>query len=161
LRHWLVETTLGASLGVASLVGLASPLVRADTTTQAPQRQPSDPAYAAAVRRTAGMVGDAEAQRLANAHGLQVLNLTWEDTARFKNSAVGPNISDMTIQVPVTDRNGVTRLSCMPVIRYDNFSDRSADVAPEKFFLLVGNEKGQGLRRVSLREYLGNPRLYL
>jgi hypothetical protein len=30
---------------------------------------------------------------------LQILNLTWEDTARFKGSAVGPNISDMTIQV--------------------------------------------------------------
>jgi hypothetical protein len=161
LRPWLVETALGTSLGVASVVGLASPLLRAEETVQVPHQAPSDPLYAAAVRRTAGMVGDAAAQRLARDHHLGVLNLTWEDTGRFKNSAVGPNISDMTIQVPVTDRNGVTRLNCMPVIRHDNFSDRSADVAPEKFFLQVGNEKGRDLRRVSLREYLGNPRLYL
>src|SRR5260370_15813413 len=102
-----------------------------------PQR--SDPAYAAAVRRAAGMVGDGEAQRLAGGHGLRLLNLTWEDTGRFKNSAVGPNISDMTIQVPVTGRDGVTRLSCMPVIRHDNFSDRTADVAPEQLLLLACN----------------------
>jgi hypothetical protein len=60
------------------------------------------------IRLTEGMVSDQEAQRLAREYGLRILNLTWEDTARFKGSAVGPNISDMTIQiqraVPGTDR---------------------------------------------------------
>src|ERR1022692_1899292 len=56
-------------------------------------------AYLEAIQRTAEMAGDAEAARLARNYGLDVLNLTWEDTGRYKNSAVGPNISDMTIQV--------------------------------------------------------------
>jgi hypothetical protein len=56
-----------------------------------------------------------DAQRLAARHGLHVLNLTWEDTGCFKGSAVGPNISDMTIQVQQLDPAGgqarVSRLS--------------------------------------------------
>jgi hypothetical protein len=49
----------------------------------------------------------------------------------------------------------------MPVIRYPNFSDRSADLRMDDFFLRVGNEKAEPLRRVSLREYLGDLRHYL
>jgi hypothetical protein len=49
----------------------------------------------------------------------------------------------------------------MPVIRYPNFEDKSADIKPDKFFLLVGNEKGKDLERISLGEYLGNVRKYL
>src|SRR5262249_55069760 len=71
--------------------------------------------YPEVVRKTAAMVHDREAQRLAKKHGLEVLNLTWEDTGRFKGSAVGPNISDMTIQVQTL---GGKQLTCMPVIRF-------------------------------------------
>ncbi len=49
----------------------------------------------------------------------------------------------------------------MPVIRYPNFSDLTADISPDDFFLLVGNEEGEDLQPVSLREYLGNIRNYL
>ncbi len=120
------------------------------------------PAYEEVVSRTANMVGDAEVQRLAAAHGLQVMNVTWEDTGRFKNSAVGPNISDMTIQVQQAgSREGQFSLTSMPVIRFPNFDDKSADVSTEKFFLLVGNEKGDQLKAVSLRDYLGGIRQYL
>jgi hypothetical protein len=94
-------------------------------------------------------------------HKLQVLDVTWEDTGRFKGSAVGPNISDMTIQVEDRDASGGHRLTCMPVIRYPNFADRSADLAMDDFFLRVGNERGATLRRVSLRDYLGDLRSYL
>jgi len=118
--------------------------------------------YAEVVSRTAGMVSDARAQDLARAHGLQVLPVTWEDSARYKNSSVGPNISDMTIQVQQRDaRTGQYQLTCMPVIRFPNYDDRSADIATDKFFLLVGNEKGERTRAVSLREYLANIRKYL
>ena len=121
----------------------------------APQPTPEDP-YAGVIRRTANMVHQSEAVRLAERHGLSVLDLTWEDTARFKGSSVGPNISDMTIQV----RHG-ERVTCMPVIRHPNFSDRSADVAIDDVFLRVGNEKGGALKRISLRDYLGNLRSHL
>src|SRR5262245_40382546 len=80
--------------------------------------------YRLAVKRTERMPSDSKAQSLAHRHGLQILNLTWEDTGRFKGSAVGPNISDMTIQVQCpTERGTDVELACMPVIRFPNFSD--------------------------------------
>jgi hypothetical protein len=119
-------------------------------------------AYKKVVDQTAAMVSDEAAQKLAAAHGLNILNVTWEDTGRFKGSAVGPNISDMTIQVQIMDpRDEKFRLACMPVIRFPNFEDKSADLAPDKFQLLVGNEKGGELKRVTLREFLSDLRKYL
>jgi hypothetical protein len=118
--------------------------------------------YQDVIRETTGMVNDPYALELARRYGLSILDLTWEDTGRYKNSSVGPNISDMTIQVQRRDpRTGDYELSCMPVIRYANFADRTADVPLDKFYILVGNEKGKGLKRVSLKEYLGNFRSYL
>jgi hypothetical protein len=118
--------------------------------------------YEDVIGLTEALVNDSDSQRLAAAQGLQILNLTWEDTARYKGSAVGPNISDMTIQVqrrlPKSDQYALT---CMPVLRYPNFSDISGDISPDHFFLLVGNERGQPLQRVTLRSFLGNLRSYL
>lgn len=114
------------------------------------------PDYQQVVADTAAMVSDPKATRAAQSHGLQILNLTWEDTGRYQNSSVGPNISDMTLQVIDGDR-----LSLMPVIRFPNFEDKSADLRPENFQLLVGNEDGRSLRKVNLKEYLGNFREYL
>jgi len=124
--------------------------------------QPIDPAYLAAIQRTSGMVWDDNALRLAQMHGLDLINVTWEDTGRFYDSAVGPNISDMTIQVQYKDpETGEYVLSLMPVIRYPNFVDHTADISPDDFYLLVGNEDGDDLERVTLAEYLGNFRKYL
>lgn len=121
-----------------------------------------DPEYLGAITRTAAMVGDADAVRLASEYGLQVLNVTWEDTGRYYDSSVGPNISDMTIQVQHWDADRESyQLTLMPVIRYPNFSDLTADISPDDFYLMVGNEKGEELQRISLTEYLGNFRSYL
>ena len=121
-----------------------------------------DVEYRDAIQRTAQMVWDSAAQNLAAAHDLQILNVTWEDTGRYYGSSVGPNISDVTIQVgnrhPRTEE---FELTLMPVIRYPNFTDLTADISPDRFFLLVGNENGEELKPVSLREYLGNIRRYL
>jgi len=113
--------------------------------------------YNEAIQKTAAMAEASRPRRLAKEHGLDIVNLTWEDTGRFKGSAVGPNISDMTIQV----RDDRGRPSCMPVIRYPNFTDKTADVALDEIFLRVGNERGEKLKRVSLRHYLGDLRHYL
>lgn len=122
----------------------------------------TDPVYIEAIQRTAAMANDPEAQQLARHHDLNIVNVMWEDTGRYKGSSVGPNISDVTIQVMYQQpRSGKYQLSLMPVIRYPNFSDLSADISPDHFYLLVGNENGQPLQRVSLREYLGNFRAYL
>jgi hypothetical protein len=118
--------------------------------------------YETVVQQTASMVSNANAQALAQKYGLNILDITWEDTGRFYNSSVGPNISDMTIQVqqhnPISDEY---KLSLMPVIRHPNFTDESADVPLDRFFLQVGNEKGETLKRVSLRDVLGDLRRYL
>jgi hypothetical protein len=121
-----------------------------------------DPDYAEAIRKTAAMVNDPRTRRLVEKHGLNILNITWEDTGRYYNSSVGPNISDVTIQVqhwnPCTEE---VELTLMPVIRHPNFSDLTADISPDDFTLLVGNESGRDLRRVSLTEYLSRLPRYL
>jgi hypothetical protein len=121
-----------------------------------------DPDYLQAIENTAGMVWNEEAIALASKYGLNVLNVTWEDTGRYYNSSVGPNISDVTIQVQHQDPySRESRLTLMPVIRTPNFTDKTADISLDKFYLLVGNEDGSGLHKVTLQEYLGNIRSYL
>ncbi|NJR67582.1 MAG: hypothetical protein HC771_02145 [Synechococcales cyanobacterium CRU_2_2] len=127
-----------------------------------PSRAERSQQYRNVIQKTVNLVNDSAAQRLAQRFGLNILNVTWEDTGRYKNSAVGPNISDMTIQVQQRDpSSGQYNLSLMPVIRHPNFSDETADVDLDKFFVLVGNEKGKALERVSVRELLGDLRKYL
>jgi len=98
------------------------------------------------------MVNDPTARKYADKYGLDIVNVTWEDNARFKNSCWGPCISDMTLQV--NDRR-------LPVIRTPNFEDLTWDVEIDKIPLVVGNESGEPLRTVTLKEYLQNFRDYL
>lgn len=125
------------------------------------QKTQDSNAYHDAIMKTANMITDRQAQKLVKRYGLQILNLTWEDTGRYKNSCVGPNISDMTIQVGFERPNGRFEVKCMPVIRFPNFSDTTADIDPRDFVLLVGNEKGQSLKRSSLYDFLEFPIKYL
>jgi len=55
-----------------------------------------DQQYHAAVIETRDMISDARARKMVEASGLQILNVTWEDTGRYKDSAGGPNIGDTT-----------------------------------------------------------------
>jgi hypothetical protein len=107
------------------------------------------------------MVSDRQVQKLVEKHSLQILNLTWEDTGRYKDSSVGPNISDMTIQVGFERPDGTFEVKCMPVIRFPNFSDITADIDPRDFVMLVGNEKEKPLKRISLYDFLEAPTKYL
>lgn len=118
------------------------------------------PSFEEAVSNVAEMVWNAKIRDTATSYGLDVVNVTWEDTGRYGNSCWGPNISDLTIQVHHGDRNNEV-LTCMPVIRYPNFHDLSADLDPDEFFLLVGNERGEDLEPVSLTDYVDNFRDYL
>jgi hypothetical protein len=120
-----------------------------------PTAQP-DATYADAIARTAEMTSSRDAAKLASERDLHILDLTWEDTGRYKGSAVGPNISDMTIQVAHAGR-----VTCMPVIRHPNFSDKTADVSIDDIVLRVGNERGARLTNATLRDYLRDLRRYL
>ena len=118
--------------------------------------------YQQVIERTRSMIYDSTATALAQNWGLNILDITWEDTGRYDNSAVGPNISDMSIQVQTQDPDtGDYRLSLMPVIRHPNFTDLTGDIPIENFYVLTGNEKGEALEEVPLAELLDNLRDYL
>lgn len=139
------------------LLGVAAPPASARDSAKLNNR-----AYIDAIDRTEAMVYNEQIHELARRHGLDVVNVAWEDTGRYDNSSVGPNISDVTIQVqrPIegTDQHS---LALMPVIRYPNFTDRTADIGIDELHLPVGNESGGELSRVSLQEYLANIDEYL
>ena len=109
------------------------------------------------ISKVESMVWNQSAQNMAHRHGLDLVNVTWEDTGRSKNSSVGPNISDMTIGV--RDENGL--LHPMPVYRFSNFTDKTADIKAESFFLRTGNEKGMSLYDTSLVSLVRNIDQYL
>lgn len=143
-------------MNAVTLAALGATLLAA----RAPAPTPPD-GYAAMVSRVAGMTNDARLRALAARHGLQLLNVLWEDTGRYQGSAVGPNISDVTIEV-VSGDGGARKLALMPVLRFPNFTDRTADVRLDRIFLRVGNERKDGEERVvSLRDFLAEPRRYL
>jgi hypothetical protein len=116
--------------------------------------------YAEVVRRVTGMVGEGALREQVTRRGLNLMNLTWEDTGRYQNSSVGPNISDLTLQVRYTE-TGQKKAALLPVIRFPNFSDRSADIRSDKFFLRVGNHASGNLETVALRDVLKNVGRYL
>ncbi|MCG5060026.1 MAG: hypothetical protein KA714_19115 [Limnoraphis sp. WC205] len=91
--------------------------------------------------------------------GLNVVNVMWEDTARTPGSVWGANITDMTLQVRHLMQP--QRQELLPVIRYPNFTDRTGDVPLDLVKIKVGNEKGEQLRVITLREYLTNLQQYI
>jgi hypothetical protein len=177
MQRFLPKSILLAALGLAILIPTSQAQSNTSQSAQSnsAQSQPSTlkpkvdtktieayTRYKEVVQQTISMIRDTEAQKRARSFNLNILDITWEDTGRYKGSAVGPNISDMTIQVQQQDpRSGQYQLSLMPVIRHPNFADETADIPLDRFYLLVGNEKGNDLRRVTLKEFLGDFRRYL
>ncbi|KAG2188314.1 hypothetical protein INT44_001067 [Umbelopsis vinacea] len=90
---------------------------------------------------------DNASRLLAQARGLDIVEVAWEDTARTKYSVYGPNISDLTLLVADVR---------MPLFRHPNFADYSWDVPMDKIPLVVGNENGTTLKSVSLANYLND-----
>ena len=142
----------------AALCVLA-PLAAAAPT---PKKQP-DPTvqYHSMVKRVAAMVDNDTAYKMTSAFGLQLLNVLWEDTGRWEGSSVGPNISDVTIEVEGYRNGKAHHTYLMPVMRYENFSDKTADVKTENILIPVGNQNGGQLELISLKELLENPGQYL
>jgi hypothetical protein len=121
------------------------------------------PGYDAVVRKVAAMPEDARAQGMASRAGLEILNLLWEDTGRWQGSSLGPNISDVTIEVEMSDGRGHKQTALMPVLRHPNFTDKTGDVALDKLMIPVGNQRpvSAPLAYVSLRDFLTTPGRFL
>jgi hypothetical protein len=133
---------MSPTLLLASLAAFASPVRGLDSTIQQVEQMPWNSDVTAKAAR----------------HGLSVVNVTWEDTGRSKGSSMGPNISDMTIGVRGQDG----ALHPMPVFRFDNFNDKTADIQADEFILPVGNAWGaETLQPVTLTDMLKDTRRYL
>lgn len=169
-NHLLGSTIRALALGMCLTANPLTALTAADSTVPE-YRQPEahdevhPEAYLAAVERTVSITHNPAIQSLAAQHGLNVVNVTWEDTGRFQGSSVGPNISDLTLQVETRTGPGQRSLHCLPVIRVPNFSDRTGDVPIEQFAVPIGNQLPGAhdgtVANVPLREYLNHLRAYL
>lgn len=147
-------------LAAFAAVSLLAPLAGADTK---PRKAP-DPrrVYERMVQKVANMIDDERAYSAASAYGLSLLNVLWEDTGRWEGSSVGPNISDVTIEVEGFRNGKKASTYLMPVLRHDNFTDRTADVKMDKILIPVGNQAKNGqLALISLTELLKDPTPYL
>jgi hypothetical protein len=89
--------------------------------------------------------------RLLESYGYKLQTISWEDTARTKNSCWGSNISDMTLKL----KSG----EIMPMIRKPNFADITYDVDISKFKLPLHNIGVKNI--VSLKEYLKDINKYV
>lgn len=164
---------LRRATALVAAMSLALPLAAADTAKApaptkaakvAPAPKPVDPqrAYERVVRSVANMVDSDRAYNLTSAYKLQLLNVLWEDTGRWEGSSVGPNISDVTIEVEGYKNGKKSRSYLMPVMRHDNFVDKTADIKIEKIQIPVGNHKKDGgLQLVGLADLLKDPTQYL
>ncbi|MCC6668362.1 MAG: hypothetical protein IT375_31750 [Polyangiaceae bacterium] len=104
----------------------------------------ADPDYPTVVQKVVNMVSDQQLRSAVTRRGLDLLNVMWEDTGRAEGSSLGPNISDLTLQVRYRAPGaGGETSSLMPVIRFPNFTDRTGDVPADKFFVRVGNHKNK------------------
>ena len=164
-----VLTVAGAGRAVAAIAadtptwGIVEGGPNPGQTPNAPRTPPAPPSpnFAEIIARVEQMPFDSDLTGRASRHGLDIINVTWEDTGRNLGSSVGPNISDLTLQVrePVTQG---TRTHLLPVLRYPNFSDKTADVRLDKLWVRVGNQDRRTSRvTVPLSEVLGNMRAYL
>jgi hypothetical protein len=116
------------------------------------------------IARVENMPGNDGLQQRARRLGLELLDVTWEDTGRDYGSSVGPNISDVTLQMrePLDDTGTRFRSHLLPVLRAPNFSDKTADIAAEKLWVRVGNQSnGADLVTVPLTEVLSHLREYV
>ncbi|MCC6897794.1 MAG: hypothetical protein IT377_02405 [Polyangiaceae bacterium] len=103
----------------------------------------ADPDYPSVVQKVVNMVSDQQIRGAVSRRGLDLLNVMWEDTGRAEGSSLGPNISDLTLQVRYRAPGGGETTALMPVIRFPNFTDRTGDVPADKFFVRVGNHKNK------------------
>jgi len=170
LRHCVLLAALGLStLGLGAAPASAAEPTEPTTATTAesttklakPARDPAR-VYHRMVQKVANMVNDERAYRVAQAFGLQLLDVMWEDTGRWEGSSVGPNISDVTIEVEGLADGKRHRTYLMPVMRHDNFTDKTADIRTDEIMIPVGNHQGGGeLEVISLKDLLENPGEFL
>ncbi len=113
--------------------------------------------YGRVISKVGTMISDRDLRSRVARRNLSIVDVMWEDTGRAEGSALGPNISDLSLQVRRRNESGQFESKVMPVIRHPNFSDKTGDVPADRFFVRVGNEQRNGaLHSVPLTEVLRN-----
>lgn len=137
-------------------------LLTATLTASFPGWGVRHPSFTDVIQNVVSMPQNGELQTRTSRHGLTVVNLMWEDTGRNQGSSVGPNISDLTLQVREELDGGGIRTHLLPVIRHPNYTDKTGDIAADKLWVRTGNQKKGGeLTAVPLTEVLKNLREHL
>ena len=156
-----IDSRSRAVAATAAVTAIATAL--APVASARPMRPVERPerSYAEVVADVANMVSSGDAQEKVSAHGLRLLNVLWEDTGRWQGSSVGPNISDVTIEVEASRPGEPRRTHLMPVMRNENFTDKTGDVKLDRIWVPVGNHRRGELSTISLRELLARPERYL
>lgn len=153
-RRFFLKSAITAAAAVA--VACASPAFASDGGWGIRETP-----YAQVIEQVVAMPMDGDLQQRAARHGLNIVNVMWEDTGRSAGSSIGPNISDLTLQVRRSMQGGVVS-NVLPVLRYPNFTDKTADVKLDKLWVRVGNQHaGSQTVTVPLSEVLENMREYL
>lgn len=149
----------GNGWGIVAAPAEVSPILPPNSLPRSTIPRPS---YADVIARVESMPSDQSLLDRARRFGLDVVNLTWEDTGRYEGSSVGPNISDLTLQVREPLGAGQDRTHLLPVVRFPNYSDKTGDIAMNKIWLRVGNQSNRSqLVAIPLSELLSNMRAYL
>ena len=154
----------GSSGGWGILPSAKTPGTPSPTTPGWPETVPTRvvPGFREVIDRVVGMPFDTDLTTRASRLGLDVLNVTWEDTGRSVGSSGGPNISDLTLQVREPLGRGNVQTHLLPVIRYPNFSDTTADIKLDDLWIRLGNQHRRStVTSVPLREVLSNIRSYV
>jgi hypothetical protein len=138
------------------------PRPTAPPTTKPPATTVDLHQFRRAIEQVENMPFDRDLVARAKRQGLSIVNVTWEDTGRNIGSSSGPNISDLTLQVREPRPGGSVETHLLPVLRYPNFSDRTADIKTDKLWVRVGNQtNGASVETVPLNEVLSNLKWYL
>jgi hypothetical protein len=161
----LAASALSPSASLAKSWGIVKPSPTTPpgpTPTTPVTRTPPLPSFRQVIDDVVNMPFDTSLVNRASSYGLDVLNVTWEDTGRSLGSSVGPNISDLTLQVREPVGGGNVNTHLLPVLRYPNFSDTTADVRFDDLWIKIGNQHRKStVTSVPLREVLANIRSYV
>jgi hypothetical protein len=92
---------------------------------------------------------------------LDMVNVSWNDAGRAKNSSVGMQIADVQLVALTQSEDGQYQTFPQPVVRPGNFKDITTDIDLEKVMIPVGNAWGAPLFAVPLKLILQNPSAFL
>lgn len=114
----------------------------------------SDAAYRTLAQSMSGLASNQKVKAELAKAGLDITNVSWQDTGRYHNSTVGGNISDVRLVAITKDREGKTETFTQPIVRLPNFQDVTVDIDMDQVFIPVGNAVGVKPYGVSLKTVL-------